>query len=52
MSCIDLALPAIAPCNTPPGPDQRFGGCGTPHGTAEHKAPIWYLHPHGLLCTN
>ena len=52
MSCIDLALPAIAPCNTPSGPDQRFGGCGVPRGTAERKAPIWYLDPHCLLWTN
>jgi hypothetical protein len=43
MSYIDLALPTIAPCNTPSGPDQRFGGCGAPRGTAERKARsgIW-----------
>src|SRR5882757_1580985 len=52
MSCIDLALPTIAPCNMPSGPDQRFGGCGAPRGTAERKAPIWYLDPHCRLCTN
>ena len=34
------------------GPAQRFGGCGAPRGTAERKAPIWYLDPHCLLCTN
>ena len=43
MSYIDLALPAIAPCNTPSGPDQRFGGCGAPRDNTERKARsgIW-----------
>jgi hypothetical protein len=28
------------------------GGCGAPRGAAGRKAPIWYLDPHCLLCTD